>query len=170
MLQHVVMWKLKDQALGTDKKANAAELKERLLGLVGKVPEIRAFQVGVNVLAAPTAADVVLVSAFDDLAALNRYVNNPQHQEVVEFVKQVISERRAVDCARGPARWRRRRGRGGPSRPLGRLAGMGERAAVPRPPRGQHRCGDRRRVASSQWRPRRLLVTPPRRRRRGRRR
>lgn len=97
MLQHIVMWKLKDEALGKDKKANAAELKERLLSLVGKVPEIRAFQVGLNVLEAPTAADVVLVSAFDDLAALNRYVQHPQHQEVVDFVKQVISERRAVD-------------------------------------------------------------------------
>lgn len=97
MLQHIVMWKLKDNALGKDKNALAAELKERLMGLVGKVPEIRGFQVGFNVIPGPTAHDVVLVSAFDDKAALNRYVNHPQHLEVVEFVKQIVAERRAVD-------------------------------------------------------------------------
>jgi len=44
-----------------------------------------------------TAMDVVLVSAFDDLNALNRYMNHPLHVEVIEFVKQVVSDRRAVD-------------------------------------------------------------------------
>ncbi len=97
MLQHIVMWKLKDEAMGKDKKALASELKERLMGLVGKVPEIRHFQVGFNVVSGQTAMDVVLVSAFDDLNALNRYMNHPLHVEVVEFVKQVVSDRRAVD-------------------------------------------------------------------------
>jgi hypothetical protein len=64
---------------------------------VGVVPEIRSFSVGINVVAGDTAADVVLVSSFDDLGALDRYVKHPEHQEVVAFVKQVIIERRAVD-------------------------------------------------------------------------
>ena len=100
MLTHVVMWKLKESALGMDKAALAQELKKRLMGLVGVVPEIRDFSVGLNVLPAETASDVVLVSGFDDLAALERYVKHPQHQEVVSFVKQVITERRAVDFER----------------------------------------------------------------------
>lgn len=97
MLKHIVMWKLKDEALGMDKAALALELKARLESLVGRVPSIRAFEVGLNVVAADTASDVVLVSAFDDLAGLQSYVDHPIHQEVVAFVKQVVAERRAVD-------------------------------------------------------------------------
>jgi hypothetical protein len=97
MLQHVVMWKLKEEALGMDRPALAQELKKRLEALVGQVPEIRGFQVGLNILPGDTAHDVVLVSSFEDLAALERYVRHPVHQTVVDFVKQVVAERRAVD-------------------------------------------------------------------------
>lgn len=97
MLKHIVMWKLKDQALGMDKAALGAELKRRLEALVGQVPSIRSFEVGLNVVPSDTARDVVLVSAFDDLAGLNAYVEHPAHQEVVAFVKQVVDERRAAD-------------------------------------------------------------------------
>ncbi len=97
MLQHVVMWKLKDEALGMDKAALCLELKKRLESLVGQVPEIRTFQVGLNVVPGDTAHDVALVSSFDDLAGLERYMTNPDHQLVVAFVKQVVAERRAVD-------------------------------------------------------------------------
>ena len=97
MIRHVVMWKLKAEALGMQKPALAAEMKKRLEGLVGVVPEIRSFQVGLNVLESDTSRDIVLVSEFDDLAALDRYVKNPDHQLVVDFVKQIFEERRAVD-------------------------------------------------------------------------
>lgn len=97
MLTHVVMWKLRSEALGMAKPELAVELRRRLMALVGVVPEIRTFSVGINALPGDTAADVVLVSSFDDFGALDRYVKHPQHQEVVAFVKQVITERRAVD-------------------------------------------------------------------------
>ncbi len=97
MLHHVVMWKLKEEALGKPKAALGLELKQRLEALVGQVPQIRSFQVGLNVVPGDTARDVVLVSSFDDLAGLDAYVQHPLHQEVVAFVKQVIEERRAVD-------------------------------------------------------------------------
>jgi len=97
MLQHVVMWKMKDSALGKERSALAVEMKERLLALVGKVPEIRSFQVGLNELPGETAHDVVLVSSFDDLDALQRYVKNADHQTVVAFAGQAVAERRAVD-------------------------------------------------------------------------
>ena len=39
MIRHIVMWKLKDSALGLDKPALAAEMKRRLEALPGLVPE-----------------------------------------------------------------------------------------------------------------------------------
>lgn len=97
MLKHIVMWQLKDNALGMDKPALVAEMKKRLEALVGQVPSIRGFEVGVNVIPGDTARDLVLVSSFDDGAGLQAYVEHPLHQEVVAFVKQVAQERRAVD-------------------------------------------------------------------------
>lgn len=97
MLKHVVMWKLKETALGMDKAALGLELKKRLEALVGQVPSIRAFEVGLNVVPGDTARDVVLVSAFDDLDGLKAYAEHPAHLAVVEFVKQVVDERRASD-------------------------------------------------------------------------
>lgn len=101
MLKHVVMWKLKDRAAGLEKPALALEFKRRLEALVGLVPEIRAFEVGLNVVAGETQRDVVLVSAFDDPAGLEAYVKHPAHQAVVAFVKEVTEERRAVDYEAG---------------------------------------------------------------------
>jgi hypothetical protein len=97
MLQHIVMWKLKDSAMGMDKAALALETKKRLEGLMGQVPSIRAIHIGVNTLPSETASDIVLVSSFDDMAGMDEYQKHPKHLEVVEFVKQVYTERRAVD-------------------------------------------------------------------------
>jgi heme-degrading monooxygenase HmoA len=97
MIRHIVMWKLKAEALGMQKPALAAELKRRLEALPGQVPGILAFEVGLNVLESETSRDVVLVSAFDSLEALEAYAVHPKHQEVVAFVKQVVEERRAID-------------------------------------------------------------------------
>jgi hypothetical protein len=91
------MWKLKDEALGQKKWELMAELKFRLEALRGRIPEIRFLQVGLNVVKADTASDLVLVSDFDDMEALNRYAGHPEHLKVADFVKQVTSERRAVD-------------------------------------------------------------------------
>lgn len=97
MIRHIVMWKLKDEALGMKKPALAAELKKRLDALPGRVPGILSFEVGLNVLDGETNRDVVLVSTFDSLTTLQAYGDHPVHQEVVAFVKQIVEERRAVD-------------------------------------------------------------------------
>ena len=97
MLRHVVMWKVKEEALGMKKPALLTEFKKKLEGLVGLVPEIRSLQVSLNTVPGEFASDIVLVSDFDDAAALKRYTENPDHLKVVDFVKQVMSERRVVD-------------------------------------------------------------------------
>jgi hypothetical protein len=97
VVTHVVMWRLKDEAMGFKRPELRKEIKARLESLVGKIPEIRSFQVGLNLAESDTASEVVLVSAFDDMASLDRYAKHPEHLKVVEFVKAVVSERRVVD-------------------------------------------------------------------------
>jgi hypothetical protein len=97
MLRHIVFWKIKDEALNMDKKALIAELTEKLYGLSGLVPGLLHLEVGGNLQSGEMAADVCLYTEFTDEAALDAYQVHPKHQEVVAFVKQIITERRVAD-------------------------------------------------------------------------
>ncbi|HXC65090.1 MAG TPA: Dabb family protein [bacterium] len=97
MIRHVVMWRLKEEALGQTRSQLAGELKKRLEGLVGKVPCILTLEVGLNTVPSDTATDVCLVSTFEDRAGLQAYVDHPEHKKVADFLKEVVAERRAND-------------------------------------------------------------------------
>ncbi len=97
MIKHIVAWKLKDHAAGNDKRTNAIQLKARLEALRGKVPGLVTIEVGLNFNPADDASDVVLYSEFTDRAALDGYLNHPDHLALVPFAKEVRLERRVVD-------------------------------------------------------------------------
>lgn len=97
MITHVVCWKVQDQALGLDKIVLMKQLKSDLDALPGHIEEILSLNVGINAKPGDAASDVVLLSTFADWDSLDRYQNHPAHQEVVGFVKQIVSERRVVD-------------------------------------------------------------------------
>ncbi len=97
MIRHIVMWRLKDEALGADKAANAGKMKTMLEGLARQIPEIRRLEVGINTVEDEAAGDIVLVSEFNCEGCLATYQTHPAHQEVVAFVKQIAAERRVVD-------------------------------------------------------------------------
>lgn len=97
MLTHIVMWKFQDQAAGTDRATNLRIARERLLSLAGRITEIREWAVELNVTPHAAAYDLVLVSTFDDAAALVRYQEHPLHVEVVQFLRAVQTGRVFVD-------------------------------------------------------------------------
>lgn len=98
MIKHVVMWNLKEEALGNTKYENARLIKEKLEALKGQIPELKYIQVGVNDKDyAPTNCDVVLISEFENFETLNTYNIHPKHQEVVNFIKATTEKRVAVD-------------------------------------------------------------------------
>lgn len=97
MLKHIVMWKLKETALGKGRAENAQILKEKLENLVGKIAEIRSLQVGINVKGSDMAYDAVLISAFENEEALEIYKNHPEHVKISTFCKEVRESRAFVD-------------------------------------------------------------------------
>lgn len=97
MLKHIVMWKLKDFAEGKNKKENALLVKEKLIALKGKIPEIRELEVGININSSNQAYDAVLYSKFEDERALDIYQNHPEHKKVAEFVAKVREGRAVAD-------------------------------------------------------------------------
>ena len=114
MIKHIVLWRLKDHAMGASKKENAEKLKTLLETLRHTLKEIKYLEVGINAdgsphaavapgilppatLAHPCAADVALYSEFlswDDLAAYQRH---PEHLKVASFVQEIRLERHVVD-------------------------------------------------------------------------
>ncbi len=96
-LRHVVMWKLKEEALGKDRDSNALELKERLLALKPLIPQIQKMEVSFDAKVDKTAFDVVLITEFNSIEDLNTYKIHPDHVEVANFVKEITSSRAVTD-------------------------------------------------------------------------
>ena len=99
MIKHIVMFKLKEKAEGRDKAANIQLLKAMLDALPARIKEIKFFEVGVNFLEASIAYDLVLVSEFESLEALQSYQKHPEHLKVFDFVVKTCESRIVVDYA-----------------------------------------------------------------------
>ena len=49
MLKHIVVWKFKDEAEGKSRAENCALVRERLLALVGVIPEVKHMEIGIDI-------------------------------------------------------------------------------------------------------------------------
>jgi len=100
MIKHIVAWKLKDEAQGNDKETNAAIIKEKLEGLVGKIPGLikaKVFKTADNC----TDFDYTLISKLESAQALDGYQDHPLHQEASAFVSSVREGRVVIDYEDG---------------------------------------------------------------------
>ncbi|GAB3148425.1 hypothetical protein GCM10027058_08980 [Microbacterium neimengense] len=94
-IRHIVAWKL--AATDADQRIeHATGITTRLLALDGVVPSIRTISSGADVLGGENW-DVAIVADFDDVDGLHEYIEHPAHQEVVAYVRSVVSSRVAVD-------------------------------------------------------------------------
>ncbi len=95
MVKHLVMWKLKEQ--GEAGMAAANQMKAAIEALAEVIPEIIEIEVGINFGHSDQASDVSLYSVFANEADLQTYLQHPAHLEVVQMVRELVSERRVVD-------------------------------------------------------------------------
>ena len=96
MVKHIVMWKLKEEAHGNDKKINALLIKEKLESLSGKIDGLLKIEIGVDFLGGSNF-DVVLYSELSTKEALDTYQNHPLHQAELPFIREAVVDRKAVD-------------------------------------------------------------------------
>jgi hypothetical protein len=92
MITHIVFFKLHDRSPESVEKA-----RKVLASLAGKVPQLRHFEVGADLLHTDRSYDLALVARFDSLADLNAYQAHPVHQEVVKYMSGVRESAIAVD-------------------------------------------------------------------------
>ena len=100
MVTHLVAWRLKESALGNPKAENARLLREKLEALRGQIPGLLRLDVGFDFSATENSSDVVLVAQFATREDLAAYQVHPAHKAVGTFVREVVAERRLVDCER----------------------------------------------------------------------
>ncbi|MDH4275019.1 MAG: Dabb family protein [Gammaproteobacteria bacterium] len=97
MIKHIVMWRLKDTALGNDKATNAQIIKQKLEALNGQIAGLLKLEVGIDFSVGEGSADLVLYSEFASRQALDDYQAHPLHKAVVPLVAEMREERRVVD-------------------------------------------------------------------------
>ena len=90
MIRHIVMWTLK-------RPEDAPKVKALLDSCKTLVPGIHEFDVGIKTEGLEANCDVVLVSTFEDAAALAAYVPHPHHQGVVAQIREMAATRHVLD-------------------------------------------------------------------------
>ena len=62
MIKHIVMFRLKESALGRSKNENLQELKVLLESLQENIPVVKCLEVGINMGKSASASDIALYS------------------------------------------------------------------------------------------------------------
>ena len=93
MITHIVFFKLSEPT-----QENIAAIRDKLLSMTGKIPELRHLEVGIDVIRSERSYDLALLTRFDSLADLQAYQVHPLHAGVVlPYVRSVCSSIAAVD-------------------------------------------------------------------------
>ncbi|MGH6646102.1 Dabb family protein [Aquabacterium sp.] len=90
MIRHIVIFTLKNPA-------DAPKVKALLDSCKGLVPGMHEFDVGIKTEGLEANADVVLISTFQDGAALAAYQPHPHHQGVVAQIREMAASRHVLD-------------------------------------------------------------------------
>lgn len=97
MINHVVMFKLREFETPALKQEALDEFESKLLALKKHIPELKYIEVGKHHLLDSPSFDLCLITHFDNLDDLDVYRVHPEHKKVIEFVNTIVTDRAAVD-------------------------------------------------------------------------
>jgi hypothetical protein len=92
MVTHIALFKMVHA-----NKEIIEEARKALEALGGKIPQLRHFEVGVNIVYSYRSYDLALVATFDSLEDLQIYQNDPNYVEVVKYLQGVRQSVVTVD-------------------------------------------------------------------------
>ena len=96
MIKHIVTWKLIAEDVST-KAASTAAIRDALEPLAGVIEGVRTLTIHANVAAPEANWDVVLLSEFDSIEALEAYQTHPAHMIAAGVVREHVSDRASID-------------------------------------------------------------------------
>ncbi len=92
MITHIALFKLVHANAETIDAAQKA-----LAGLAGKIPQLRHFEVGVNLVHSYRSYDLSVLARFDSLEDLQAYQSHPAYVEVVKYLQGIRQSVVTVD-------------------------------------------------------------------------
>jgi hypothetical protein len=92
MIMHIVLFKLKDR-----RPEEVAKGRKKLMELAGRVPQLRSFEVGADIVRSERAFDLALLATFDSLADLQAYQVHPHHVKVGNHMRGLAETIVSVD-------------------------------------------------------------------------
>jgi len=93
MITHAVLMKFKTDI----EEKTFSRLEAMLSSLPSKIPEIKRYVFGLDVVRSKRSYDFGLVSEFEDLPALESYQLHPEHQKVVSLLMEICEDIKAID-------------------------------------------------------------------------
>ena len=90
MIRHTVVFRF---AEGTPAERVRA-IREALMGLPGRVPEVRSFSCGEDLGLREGNADFAIVAEFDDEDGWRAYQDDPEHQRIIRELIAPVTEQR----------------------------------------------------------------------------
>lgn len=97
MINHIVLFKLKEFENEDQKAVIRNKIKTALLSLKDKIQELKHIEVALNHKLNSDSFDICLITHFETLEDFNLYQEHTDHLKVVELVKANVTERAAVD-------------------------------------------------------------------------
>lgn len=97
MIRHIVFFRLVNDLPDEARQELLHKVKLKLEELPGLIPEIRSFEVGINIVSGPGAADLSLMSEFNDTDDLRSYQDHPAHRAFVSWNRDKCPKFSVVD-------------------------------------------------------------------------
>ena len=97
MIQHNVLFKLKEFENEDQKAVVRNKIKNALLALKDKIEVLRYIQVGQNYELMSSSYDICLITHFETLRDLEVYRVHPEHLKVIELIMSNTSGKAVVD-------------------------------------------------------------------------
>lgn len=92
MITHIILVKLNNS-----NEEAIDSMKNKLLGMKGKIECLKDLSVGVDFVHAEISYDIAMVAQFDSKEDLNAYIAHPVHIEVGKYIETVQAKVVAVD-------------------------------------------------------------------------
>ncbi len=92
MIKHIVLSKFKPDVT----QEQVSEMRSLLGGLPAVIPEIRSYHFGQDVRP-EKFYDFILVSEFEDMAAIERYRVQPDHVVAAKYIRSLSEDLKIVD-------------------------------------------------------------------------
>ena len=93
MIRHIVMVKLPEN----DRAETLDKIASGMAPLPNKLPEIKYMDVGRNMSTSPKAHDLAIVLDFENEAGLKVFATDPDHKEVVSYIRSKAESISIVD-------------------------------------------------------------------------